>query len=741
MALRTAALLLIALGLPQDDPKTLIEQLRSDRAEQRDEAARKLQALGKAAAPALEAAAKDPDSEVSSRARQLLRRLSIRDLLPRVLQETMPKVEDRLVTGGDRAWAELFLEVSEKAGGLYSANLLEELAIPALRGAESDADARKVIETIANWNLHSAIPEVAKHLRDRRPAVRVAAARALGDVNAREAIPSLLPLLEDPEPEARQYALYSLAALKARQALPTMLRLLKDEEPMTREAAADALTRMEHAPAVPGIIAHLKDENPRVRQAAIQHLSSLGSAEAIPALLPLMTDHNFSIQVNAIWALGALKAREAIPGLLRLLEDEEPNVRAPAVSALGQVEAREAIPRIRELLKDKSSNVRDRAIYALGSLRAKEAIADIVQAVQHDVRSCVGGRAQSIAGTLRGLGAAEAGAELLKALKGATTAEARHNFATMLSLVGVREAMPELQALLRDPEARVRRGAVDALRQLGARGSGIRAVLKDKDPSVLMAAIQALGALDEKDAIPDLLPFLDHEDSSIRSWTLQSLQELDARDAIPRMIRALEDSDVLTRQRAVRCLGQMGAREAIPALIKGVPDDGLRHYALEALDWLEAGEAISAAVPLLTHSYSSVRVQAADWLCRRGSREGAAVMIAESRDLTALNALRSPDLWRKLRRTPWVLTSHHSSKELPAFLAKEWGVTLEPVPGATDWASVAMGRVRETTTVLDILRQDANHYRCQPVLEKDRIRLLPYHDALAFWKQWLADSK
>jgi hypothetical protein len=67
-----AALVLCALTTLQEDPRALVEKLRSDTIEERDQAVVGLRRLGKAAVLDLEKATGDRDSEVACRAREIL---------------------------------------------------------------------------------------------------------------------------------------------------------------------------------------------------------------------------------------------------------------------------------------------------------------------------------------------------------------------------------------------------------------------------------------------------------------------------------------------------------------------------------------------------------------------------------------------------------------------------------------------------------------------------------------------
>jgi hypothetical protein len=78
------------LGRQEPEPEELIQQLGSDRIEDRGRAAAKLRALGKKALPALEEAARSNDPEVRQRAQELLKPIQA-DIAQAVLMELESK--------------------------------------------------------------------------------------------------------------------------------------------------------------------------------------------------------------------------------------------------------------------------------------------------------------------------------------------------------------------------------------------------------------------------------------------------------------------------------------------------------------------------------------------------------------------------------------------------------------------------------------------------------------------------
>jgi HEAT repeat protein len=304
------AILLLAL---QNDPASLVEKLRSDRVEEREDATRRLKALGRAAAPALEKAAKDRDAEVAARARQLLRVLELRETLPAKLREALPGVEDRLAAGDDHAWTEAFLEANELDLGPEE---LRPLLRPAFRGARSEREKREMASAAGRHRLGEAIPDLISFLQDESPRTRRHAAEALaaleardqakaivpllkhpalgvrgnaadllGELGARESVPDLLPLLDDAEPHIRWHALQALALLRAPDAAPKAARLLGDADASVRLEAARAIGELGGRDSETDLAALLKDDAPAVRTAAARSLCALGSRKGVPLLL------------------------------------------------------------------------------------------------------------------------------------------------------------------------------------------------------------------------------------------------------------------------------------------------------------------------------------------------------------------------------------------------------------------------------------------------------------------------
>src|SRR5437870_437423 len=156
-----AALALWTLLHAQDDPsrqaRELVEKLRSDQIDERDEAARKIKELGKVAIPELEKAAKNPDAEMSERAKLLLRFIEIRERLTPNLLKEIPAAADRLATGDDHAWTRIFLEAvaRDQNGVRLHPSLrrpdLESLAAPAVEGAMTADDRKDLCRFIHLW--------------------------------------------------------------------------------------------------------------------------------------------------------------------------------------------------------------------------------------------------------------------------------------------------------------------------------------------------------------------------------------------------------------------------------------------------------------------------------------------------------------------------------------------------------------------------------------------------------------
>lgn len=359
--------LLSALASTQDDPskqaRDLIEKLRSDRIEDREEATRKLKDLGKLALQELEKAARNPDAEVAGRAKRIAQVIEIREQLTPNLLKILPGLEERLALGDIHTWTAALLEAVEQQDGrprypTLRREDLEPLAAPAAKGAKRSDEKEAICRAVFSWKLRTSAPEIVKFLQDDTEGVREWATAALGQIKAKEYQGEIVRRLRDDKERVRGWAAWSLNSFRARDSCSAIAPLLKDEAKNTRGMAARALGDLGAKEFIPQILDLLKDPESHVRAYAAMALGTLGASESVPEIVKLLGEDNSSDRIGALTALGYLRATERIPEVLKLLADKHPMVQQRAIEALGRMDAKTAAPSIAKLLTANTPDLR-----------------------------------------------------------------------------------------------------------------------------------------------------------------------------------------------------------------------------------------------------------------------------------------------------------------------------------------------------------------------------------------------
>ncbi len=154
-------------------------------------------------------------------------------------------------------------------------------------------------------------------------------------------------------------------------------------------------------------------------------------------------------------------------------------------------------------------------------------------------------------------------------------------------------AIAVLTEALRDPDAPHRAEMLGKLGELGPAAASsapvVLSLLSDADPSVRTQAgmaMQRFGAA----AVPSVLPLLDGADPRVRRSACHALGLLgpSAKDAVPKLAALVKDADAEVRQEVLAALGRIGiaAQSATPAILELAHDKNpkLRAAGLQALE-------------------------------------------------------------------------------------------------------------------------------------------------------------
>ncbi len=375
---------------------------------------------------------------------------------------------------------------------------------------------------------HYAIEVIAPVLQNGSPQEKLQALRLVGDpryVKAapRKALETIAPCLHDEHLQIVVEAIRAYGQLAPEDEFYGMVGeyFVPGADQRHQMAAIRCLGQFRTRRTVLELHRIFRVANITIREAVIEILEEIGSDEVLPLIVDAMGDEVLSVRNKALAVavkLGKLRKVDMGRMLLWLLRSNEVMVKRQAVEIVAQVgeSLKELWPRLLDMLRDEDWWVRERVVEALMNI---------------------------------------AGEELTRHVAGFLTDE-RAVIRRWAVEVLMRISDPRsLGALVRvagaDEDWWVRERAVEAIGEIG----DVRALphiikLAEGDPTLVWAAVAALGTLQSPDGLRFLCRALRHDDPDLRYEALDSILAIGDPVAAPYVEPLLEDPDPRVARRA-----------------------------------------------------------------------------------------------------------------------------------------------------------------------------------------------
>ncbi len=700
MPMLLACLVALLPQAPQnDDVPGLLRKLNADRAEERDDAFRRLLDLGESVRKALEEASRAPDVEAAQRAREIVKRLDFRAQLGPKLLKGMPDLDRRLSGGNARAWTEAFLELTDQRSGVrrfpdLGTDEFDRLAAAAVRGAMSqDGSLHTVLQRVQAWNLRSAIPELVEMLPGADSNLLHFLSEALAILEAKEAVPIAAERLEKETDNQKPFGWTRiLLAVGNREAVQGLLRRVRKERFGISGWIVQEVSGCDAEDFIPELVALLDVEEPVMDGGLGRTLGHLNARKALPLVRERIEKGPERTRWAATNTLCEFRHPDAIPDLLALVKGGDRNTQMTAISALGQLEHPAIEATIRPFLKQADPGMRITAVRVLAIRRDPEAL-PVLREFAKDRQL-----ANDTVGYLGFYDFKEVSEELITLMnsKGAGAIAAQSVLA--------------------------RRGNPDALKAMEGQ-------LKDKNEWSRRNAATVLASSGKKDVVALLRPLLQDPADAVPGEVAIQLGKLGGREALDALLAEAKNPKSRARYGAIRGLGLLRAPEGVAVLneILERGEPALRQEALTALLQHDLPELMPKWKTLLTDDDSRVRFLAAQGLTRLGAREGVPLILKTKASLFYLNAVRKPEAWKKLAAVRFEPPLEMWDLRGLKTFAEHCGLKLDPHP---DYGGMGHLNLYGARSAIEALQWT------DFILEEDRLRLLPRSQALRFWREW-----
>lgn len=398
---------------------------------------------------------------------------------------------------------------------------------------------------------------------------------------------------------------------------------IKDPEAGVRCRAASLLGRIDSKETIGPLVELLKDKKTVVRRSAVKAIAEKSDKKYNPYLVKSLYDPDTAVRTDVAWALdkGEWKPSDsneyaqylivkekwgdlvqmgelAIPCLINCLKDKNPNSRLRCTEALRAM-GNQGYSAINDALKSDDPALKKAAAEA--ALRIKEKNAGDKRKIKQNSGPVSPGNSVE--------------AEIKKHKEGLSAKDTQSSQYWM-EILSRAEIQPSravrFAKALSDPNGIVRIAAVENLKQNGEEATEcLLYVLKDKDESVRIAAIEALGDIHDKRAAPELAKLLKEDNQRIRTASARALGMIGEPKSIPFLTEFFSTENPEFRKEVALAVAAMGT-SSLPYLKMTLRNSDIRTTitALESVEQVADPIAISLAVRMLNDRRSEIRNRA-----------------------------------------------------------------------------------------------------------------------------------
>jgi len=407
--------------------------------------------------------------------------------------------------------------------------------------------------------------ELCAVLKESDASVRRAATVILKQVGGTTVFETLSSYCAEPSFQGRQEAMDVLISIGRQSAIPALAQVLKvgnvAEKLLALRHLGDAETMTKDIRgALAAITEALRDGSDRVVLQAITAFGSICSEEEFfESIGPLLDSKNLNLVRAAISAMGRFASPRAIDALGRKLRAGPNVVRMAVLAAAEAIASDRVLPLLVDALNFKKIDVRTRAAEVLTQL-ALDGKIDLARTILWLLRSAdVNVRRMAVDISKKvGDPTGELAPRLLRYLRDEDWWVRERVMDALVAMAG-RQLTRHLVSYLQDPSDVVRRYAADALLRLkdpAALGALVRAAQNDADWWVRERALEAIGAIGMREAVPYVLDLLRREPELQRAC-VDTLRVLHAGEAAPHVAALLASADADMKLAALACLAEL----------------------------------------------------------------------------------------------------------------------------------------------------------------------------------------